>query len=119
MRRSAPRCCGAHPPHAHPNCLLPSPPICLIHCLLPSPPSRPIQTASPPPCSFFDQISQDTGKFVFGVKDTLACLVRPSLKWVPLLGTKKVCVWREGHSGVPGEALLKLVPLLGPSLCLA
>jgi peptide chain release factor subunit 1 len=24
--------------------------------------------------SFFDQISQDTGKFVFGVKDTLACL---------------------------------------------
>ena len=25
-------------------------------------------------CSFFDQISQDTGKFVFGVKDTLACL---------------------------------------------
>lgn len=27
-----------------------------------------------PPRSFFDQISQDTGKFVFGVKDTLACL---------------------------------------------
>ena len=26
------------------------------------------------PCSFFDQISQDTGKFVFGVKDTLTCL---------------------------------------------
>ena len=25
-------------------------------------------------CSFFDQISQDTGKFVFGVKDTLTCL---------------------------------------------
>ncbi|KAL6767844.1 ERF1 [Auxenochlorella protothecoides x Auxenochlorella symbiontica] len=24
--------------------------------------------------SFFDQISQDTGKYVFGVKDTLACL---------------------------------------------
>ncbi|GAB4817778.1 hypothetical protein N2152v2_004824 [Parachlorella kessleri] len=24
--------------------------------------------------SFFDQISQDTGKFVFGVKDTMACL---------------------------------------------
>lgn len=24
--------------------------------------------------SFFDQISQDTGKFVFGVKDTLSCL---------------------------------------------
>ena len=23
---------------------------------------------------FFDEISQDTGKFVFGVKDTLACL---------------------------------------------
>ena len=28
----------------------------------------------PCPCSFFDQISQDTGKFVFGVKDTLTCL---------------------------------------------
>lgn len=26
------------------------------------------------PCSFFDQISQDTGKYIFGVKDTLACL---------------------------------------------
>jgi len=24
--------------------------------------------------SFFDQISQDTGKFCFGVRDTLACL---------------------------------------------
>jgi peptide chain release factor subunit 1 len=23
---------------------------------------------------FFDEISQDTGKYVFGVKDTLACL---------------------------------------------
>lgn len=23
---------------------------------------------------FFDEISQDTGKFVFGIKDTLACL---------------------------------------------
>ena len=28
----------------------------------------------PPARSFFDQISQDTGKFVFGVKDTMACL---------------------------------------------
>lgn len=35
---------------------------------------RPASPASPPTCSFFDQISQDTGKFVFGVKDTLACL---------------------------------------------
>lgn len=24
--------------------------------------------------SFFDQISQDTGKYVFGIKDTMACL---------------------------------------------
>ena len=42
----------------------------------------------PPPtaalCSFFDQISQDTGKFVFGVKDTLACLV--SITHAALLG---------------------------------
>ena len=25
-------------------------------------------------CRFFDEISQDTGKFVFGVGDTLQCL---------------------------------------------
>lgn len=25
-------------------------------------------------CRFFDEISQDTGKYVFGVSDTLQCL---------------------------------------------
>lgn len=44
--------------------------------LLTSQPTPPLLAPNPPPSSrsFFDQISQDTGKFVFGVKDTMACL---------------------------------------------
>jgi hypothetical protein len=46
---------------------LPAPFRCLSECIF-------LLSCLPCPCSFFDQISQDTGKFVFGVKDTLTCL---------------------------------------------
>ena len=47
-----------------------------LHSLCPCNSPTPVVSfvCRPRRCSFFDQISQDTGKFVFGVKDTLACL---------------------------------------------
>lgn len=79
---------------------LPSQPLaaplpCLSHAIRPCAPFP-----LPLPCSFFDQISQDTGKFVFGVKDTLACLV--SSQVLPPPHGCYFPVWLWGVGGLAG-----------------
>jgi peptide chain release factor subunit 1 len=59
---------------------------------------------------FFDEISQDTGKFVFSVKDTLACLemgaVETLIVWEALDCDRWVCNAAPGIIGSVGAAVL-------------
>lgn len=57
---------------------------------------------------FFDEISQDTGKFVFGVKDTLACL--------DMGAVETLIVWEnldmnrlELRDSISGEIVIKML----------
>lgn len=44
-------------------------------------------------CRFFDEISQDTGKFVFGVADTLQCLDMGAVETLIVWENLEVCLW--------------------------
>ena len=72
----------------------------------PSRPKRTRQINIGSCCRFFDEISQDTGKFVFGVGDTLQCLemgaVETLIVWENLEVSSKclLCITRARDLGL-------------------
>lgn len=57
---------------------------------------------------FFDEISQDTGKYVFGVKDTLACLEMGAVETLIVWENLDVNRYELMNSS-SGEAVIKML----------